>query len=94
MAGPGNDALTGLPDRETFLGLLRRRLAATDRGEVAVTVFDVAGFRDVNNRRGHPAHRPGGVATEVALTAGTASAPAGEVAPAAEILLAEAESRA
>lgn len=150
MAGPGNDALTGLPDRETFLGLLRRRLAATDRGELAVTVFDVAGFRDVNDRRGHAAGdrvlrevavrlegavrgtdvvaRVGGdefavlwlgldaaevdraartaaaavtppialegVAIEVALTAGTATAPAGELAPTAEILLAEAESRA
>lgn len=150
MTGPGSDDLTGLPDREAFLGLLRRRLAAPDRGELAVTVFDVAGFRDVNDRRGRAAGdrvlrevavrlegavrgidvvaRVGGdefavlwlgldaaevdraartaasavappialqgVAIEVALTVGTATVPAGEVAPTAEILLAEAESRA
>lgn len=55
MAGPTYDPLTGLPNRETFLGHLARRLGDEDRDPLAVVVFDVADFTAVNDSRGHAA---------------------------------------
>lgn len=55
MAGPTHDVLTGLPNRETFLAHLRRRLDDAERVPLAVLVFDVAGFAAMNDSRGRGA---------------------------------------
>ena len=55
MATPTHDALTGLPNRTSFLAHLGRRLGDAERVPIAVLVFDVKGFAAVNDDRGHGA---------------------------------------
>lgn len=47
------DAITGLGDRGWFLERLRRELPAAPPGHLALMLFDVRGFRDLNDSRGH-----------------------------------------
>jgi diguanylate cyclase (GGDEF)-like protein len=51
------DALTGVANRRTFVDALRRELARTQRspGSISVLMFDIDGFKSVNDSQGHAA---------------------------------------
>ncbi|MCG6925239.1 MAG: EAL domain-containing protein [Acidobacteria bacterium] len=69
------DSLTGLPNRTFFLDTLERTLSrAAHRNTLAALVFlDLDGFKDVNDRLGHPAGDTVLQATADRLRAGTRS---------------------
>lgn len=46
-----HDELTGLPNRRRFLQVVRTELA--DRGDAAVVMLDLAGFKEINEAFGH-----------------------------------------
>lgn len=49
------DAVTGLPQRNHFMGLLRHELRQRSRRDVAVVFIDLDGFKEVNDTFGHAA---------------------------------------
>lgn len=49
------DALTGLPQRATFMNLLRHELRQRKRRAVCVAFIDLDGFKRVNDAHGHAA---------------------------------------
>ncbi len=50
-----HDALTGLPNRAYFAEYLAESLAGRDPGEVGLIVFDLDGFKEINDSLGHEA---------------------------------------
>ncbi len=54
-APPQSDALTGLPTREHFLGILAERLDEAPAASHAVVVIDLERFKTVNDTLGHAA---------------------------------------
>jgi diguanylate cyclase (GGDEF)-like protein len=49
-----HDVLTGLPNRRAFLDQLDDAIATAKPGTLAVLLMDLDGFKDVNDRLGHP----------------------------------------
>ena len=50
-----SDSLTGLANRRAFLEGLKERLAATGRPNLALALFDLDGFKPINDTFGHAA---------------------------------------
>lgn len=51
----GHDSLTGLANRRAFLNALDTSVSETEPGKVAVALFDLDGFKEINDGFGHAA---------------------------------------
>lgn len=51
----GHDSLTGLANRRAFLNALDTSVSETEPGTVAVALFDLDGFKEINDGFGHAA---------------------------------------
>lgn len=48
------DSLTGLPNRRYFFAELNRQISAEDNGNLIIAIFDLDGFKQINDVYGHP----------------------------------------